>query len=107
MSTARRTTRPAAPPEEGGDQFADSISLEAQTLRARRDPLCSFLADQLEAIAAKARFLGATGPAQFIEREEIEEDNVRSHWYDLGRRQGRDDGLAEAQLVIKRFYGVR
>ena len=97
---------PAAPPAEGG-AFVAEIERHAQALREQRTPVAAFLAEQLAAVAAKARFFGATGPAQYVEREQVEEDNVRSHWYDLGRRQGRDDGLAEAQLVIKRFYGIR
>jgi hypothetical protein len=105
VSTARPIARPAAPPAEGG-AFVAEIERHAQALRERRTAVAAFLAEQLEAIAAKARFFGATDAAQYIEREQVEEDNVRTQWYDLGRKDGRDLAFDEITTVLKRSAGI-
>jgi hypothetical protein len=52
----------------------------------------AFCAAELDRIADLAEFLGAASPLEFVQRREVEEDNLRSHWYELGRDHSREEG---------------
>ena len=94
MSTARKARRPrvATLPANGQPvTFAEQLEHEARAFRDQRTVLGAFIADQLERVAGTARFLRAETPAEFYERQEVEEDNLRTHWYDLGRQHERED----------------
>jgi hypothetical protein len=94
VSTAarRKTTRPATVPANGQPvTFPEQIEHEALAFRAQGTALGAFLAEQLERIAGLARFLQAATPAEFYDRQEVEEDDLRTHWYDLGRQHERED----------------
>ena len=87
MSTARKARRrlaPATVPANGQPvTFASSSSMRPERPRSADRPR-AFIADQLERVAGTARFLRAETPAELYDRQEVEEDNLRTHWYDLG-----------------------
>jgi hypothetical protein len=109
VSTAHTNGRPAAPPAEGGASLADVIAAEAQAIRARRDPVASLMADELDRLAQLVTFTGATTPGDYRARlavleESRDEDQIRRAYaqgFDHGFQDGRDKGLQEAILVIK------
>jgi hypothetical protein len=115
MSTARRISRPAAPPAEGGACLADRVAAEARQLRARGDDLARFMADELDRLAQLCAFTGATTPAEHRDRmtaleEGRDEDQIARAYaegYTRGRHDGRDLAFDEVLMVLKRSAGIR
>ena len=124
MSTARRTTQPAAPPAEGGASLADRIAAEAQHYRRvaaaggiptlDRDTAAT-VADALERLAQIVALARASTAEEFADRFEAmdadrDEDHERRAYaagYDHGRREGRDLAFSEITTVLKRSAGIR
>jgi hypothetical protein len=89
VKTARAARRPV-PPAIAAGGFQAEIRARALALRDGT-AVGAFLASELDRLADVAAFLGAASPLEFVQRREVEEDNLRTHWYDLGRDHGRAD----------------
>jgi hypothetical protein len=86
----RPVTRYAVPPAIAAGGFPAEIRSRALAIRDGSQ-LGAFLASELDRLADLAAFLGASSPLDLVHRREVEEDNLRTHWYDLGRDHGRED----------------
>ena len=78
------------PPAVRAGGFPGEIRARAEALRDG-SAVGAFLAAELERLADVATFLGAGSPLECVERRDVEEDNLRQHWYHLGRDHGRED----------------
>jgi hypothetical protein len=78
------------PPAVAAGGFPADIRAMAWTLRDG-SAVGAFCAAELDRLADLAEFLGAGSPAELVARREVEEDNLRSHWYELGRAHGREE----------------
>ena len=78
------------PPAAEAGGFPSDIRAMAWTLRDG-SAVGAFLAEELDRLADVAAFLGATSPAELVERREVAEDDLRTGWYQLGRDHGREE----------------
>lgn len=88
MKTARtrtRGTRRLVPPAVLAGGFPAELRARAALLRDGT-AAGSFLADEVSRLADLAEFFGAGSPTELVDRRDVAEEDLRSHWYELGQR---------------------
>jgi hypothetical protein len=78
-----------------GPRFTDALQLAARRFRSASGEINTFIAAELDRLAALAVATSATGPADFERKRDLSEMNARECWESRGYASGFADGRDE------------
>jgi hypothetical protein len=77
------------------DDLARIVDQQVDFFRVWGDATGTMIADHLEALALRIRLVDAVTPAEYADRSEALDRDVRQQWQDVGFEEGRSAAAAE------------
>jgi hypothetical protein len=77
------------------DDLARIVDQQVDFFRVWGDAIGTMIADHLEALALRIRLVDAVTPAEYADRSEALDRDVRQQWQTIGYEEGRSAAAAE------------